>query len=197
MNHAIAIIGSLGGGTSCTAGVFHALGIDMGSNFAHLPHGTSKHPSTFEDATLCGLMPSMVPSPIIHPNHYPKPFASHDTIAAALGEYLAPRPKPCGMKHTGLALILPVLKSLGVRLVDVRRPKADVIATLSRRPAWQGKDIGAYIDTVNRHKDEATFDLFVDYPDLMASPSTEVNRIANWLGVPATREAIEHVKGKN
>jgi hypothetical protein len=198
MNHAIAIIGSLGGGTSCTAGVFHALGIDMGRDFADLPHGTSKHPCTFEDAALRDLMPTLIPSPIVH-DEYPKPLTGPETIAACLIQYLATRERPCGMKHTGLALCLPILRELGVKLVDVRRPKADVVATLSRRPAWQrgGKDPGAYVDTINEHKAKATFDFIVDYPALMASPATEVNRIANWLGKPATREAIEHVKGTN
>lgn len=206
----VAVIGLHRSGSSCLAGVLHNLGVHMGERLTgYEPTGG------FEAAELMAICESAYPFPSTEPAlsqaeivvELTRYVAKVCTTAADRGSQLAGGKYPhlCAM---GAALRYACRGQL--RLVHIDRPLEESIASLKERSrkstGWLAAG-DAEVEHVQRwlwrEKQELLGQVAhvdVTFADLLAAPRREVERVASWLEITPSEQAIAkavaHVRPK-
>jgi hypothetical protein len=204
----VAVIGLHRSGSSCLAGVLHNLGVHMGEMLTgYEPTGG------FEAAELMRICESAYPFPsteaalpqtriVAELSRY---VAEVCTTAAGLGSRLAggKYPQLCAM---GAGLRYACGEQL--RIVHIDRPLEESIASLKERSRGETGFLAAgdaEVEHLQRwlwHEKQQFLEqvshVDVTYADLLAAPRREVERVASWLELTPSEEAItkavEHVR---
>lgn len=200
------MMGYMGGGTSTAAGIFHHLGVPMKGNENEYMTGGEywgKSPDIFEDYRFsCDIVAAGVRGAYrLNPLDQWVSFAGDDDrMVSFLKDYITSRVGEargggCGVKNNYLAAVLDQLRRAwpSVRIVRVDRNLDGVRATLKRRAGWFTDECVDHYFSVMRRLSPRDPDFVIDYDRLLLKTADEVGRIANYLGVPVTKEAIAHV----
>jgi hypothetical protein len=196
----VAVIGLHRSGSSCLAGVLHNLGVHMGEMLTgYEPTGG------FEAAELMRICESAYPFPTTEPAlpqttivaELRRYVAKVSTTAADRGSQLAggKYPQLCAM---GAALQYACGEQL--RVVHIDRPLEESIASLKERSRKETGFLAAGDVEVERlqrwlwHEKQELLGqvshVDVTFADLLADPRREVERVAAWLEITPSEEAI-------
>lgn len=190
------VIGLHRGGTSCTSGVLHALGINMGDDL--LPAGIHNERGHFEDREFLEMHLKLMDwrRPEIDLN-YERPYA--DLIRRK------EKRKVWGVKDPRFCYLLPTFERLisadtELKIVNVIRPLEDSAASLTDRSKGRisPSEARLFCEEQDRHRRDAlavtqgvVFNVF--YDRLVTHPFVEVPRIARYLGREVTAEAVAFI----
>lgn len=188
------------GGTSAVAGVIHKMGCPM-----YVEGHSHDHPDSgaglYEDECLYGQLYQMTP----------------ETIAAVRQVIQTHRRDPYGFKNTLLGRALPWVVPLvqdardEPRVVVVHRTLVSSIEgrmagrccvpfgrQYSREEAgqWAVDEKIALLQSVRTVEAWGVPTLHLSFEHLLADPATQIERLAAFLGLEATEEALAHVKPK-
>ena len=206
----VAVIGLHRSGSSCLAGVLHNLGVHMGERLTgYEPTGG------FEAAELMAICESAYPFPST------KPARPQAEIAADLRRYVA---KVCaaaaargnrlaGGKYPHLCAMGDALRHAcggQLRVVHIDRPLVESIASLKGRSRKETGFLAAgdaEVEHLQRWLWQEKLELLrqvphldVTFADLLAAPRREVERVASWLEITPSAEAVAkavaHVRPK-
>ncbi|HEX3453381.1 MAG TPA: hypothetical protein VHS03_02050 [Gaiellaceae bacterium] len=194
------MIGLHRSGSSCLAGVLHNLGVHMGEMLTgYEPTGG------FEAAELMAICESVYPFPST------EPALPQTEIVATLRRYVA---KVCttasdrgnqlaGGKYPQLCAMGAALQSAcgeQLRLVHIDRPLEESIASLKERSRKATGFLAAgdaEIECLQRwlwHEKQQLLGrvshVDVTFADLLAAPRREVERVAAWLEITPSEEAV-------
>jgi hypothetical protein len=190
----VVVLGQFRSGSSCVAGVLHALGIDMGPS--HRDPCPRNPKGYFEDAALSELCQKAFREPAMTRDAEAVP---DEEIVRRLADWAVrrvPADPPAAMigaKHPTLCLMVPhIVRAWGdaARLVAVDRDPS-----LSAR-SWRIRTPEASA-AVARMRDErdralASIDhLRVSYDRLLDEPHVEIQRLCRWLGVRPGSDALD------
>jgi len=202
----IAVLGPFRGGTSCTAGVLHRLGVSMGNAWATIrgaPRGT------YEAQQLAAQCRKL------HQEPHMTPLTDRAGRVTALRKWAIGRertiaePAPIGAKHPSFCLMVPELLEAWpkVRFVVVERPLEESVASLRRLgwgwpPAIVEPTLRRMVET--RDRDLQAVDpsrvLRIRYDELLADPAAVCQRLAEFAGVDPSADqlaaAVEFVDPK-
>jgi len=209
MARPVFVVGMHRSGTSMVAGILAHLGIPMGHNLTAAdwsnPYGH------YEDKQFTAINRDGLRAAGGDWRHPPLPWAiSGAGMASRAREYIARREEDIGKdaywgaKDPRMALTLHVWLPLlgGARWIIVRRPLNEICASLAKRnqmPESEAIELWAhYIAAISLGLiDESEADVCVaHYKEITGEPRQGVERLAEWLGVPCTEEAIQHVRRK-
>jgi hypothetical protein len=186
----IVVLGPFRGGTSCTAGLLHQLGVSMGASWSTIP-GNPK--GTFEARRLAQFCRRV----------YKEPWLVAQTTraqrVAGLQAWLAdrqhavPAPAPIGAKHPSLCLMVPEILEAwpGARFVAIDRPLAECVASLAKLKNW-GWPAESIEPTLRRLVETRDRDLAalpaervlrIAYRDIVADPTAAAQTLAAFAGV--------------
>jgi len=193
MSRAVLVTGIGCGGTSATAGVVHKLGFPM-----HLPGHSGKHPMSgaelYEDRCLYGAFYDMTPDSMAHVKEV---IRTH-------------RKERYGFKNTMLGQALPWVVPLfddDVTVIAVHRSLVSSVRgrmagrccvpfgkTYTREEAerWAVDAKTAFLKGVRTVRDWGVPVYHMSFEHLLADTEEEVERLAGFLGVPVTQEALVH-----
>ena len=196
----VAVIGLHRSGSSCLAGVLHHLGVHMGEMLAgYEPTGG------FEAVELMRLCESAYPFPST------EPAMPQAKIAAELRRYVAKACTTAARRGSRLAGgKYPQLCAMGaelqdacggqLRIVHIERPLQESMASLKERSRKETDFLAASdaeVEQVQRwlwHEKQEFLKqvshVDVTFADLLAAPRREVERIASWLEIAPSEEAI-------
>lgn len=185
------------GGTSAVAGVVHKLGFPM-----YLEGHSADHPDSgaglYEDRCLYGVLQRMTPEAM---EHVKEVFRTH-------------RRERYGFKNTLLGKALPWVIPLvpdTPHVVAVHRTLVSSIEgrmagrccvpfgkTYTREEAerWAVQAKIEYLKGVQAVESWGVTTHHVSFEHLLSSPAAEIGRLAEWLGVEVTSEALEHIQPK-
>lgn len=205
MEEPIIVLGMHRSGTSAVAGVMNHLGVDMGRVGEPMPDNPRGH---WEDLDLMALNRDLLK--LAGGEWYLPP--PHQAVMAA-GEGMADRladwwnlrssSGPWGAKDPRLCLTLDAW--LAQKPVSVR-PRYVVV---SRNPWASAKSLekrhggqlslwftltGYYLNNLGQKLDDLGDFLPMQFENLIARPRDEVARLADWLGVEVTDQALEFVE---
>lgn len=186
------------GGTSSAAGVVHKLGFPM-----YLEGHSGKHPEwdadLYEDKCLYGVFYRMTPDGV---EHVRKVVRTH-------------RRERYGFKNTmlGQALpwVVPIVREFDdeVKVVSVHRTLVSCVEgrmagrccvpfgkqySREEAEAWALEARVSLLKGLQTVKDWSVPVLHVSYEHLLSQPEVEVGRVATFLGVDVTGEAVAHVR---
>lgn len=196
----VAVIGLHRSGSSCLAGVLHNLGVHMGEMLTgYEPTGG------FEAAELMAICESAYPFPSTEPalpqseivSRLTRYVAKVCTAAAARGSRLA------GGKYPQLCAMAGALRYAcreQLRVVHIDRPLEESIASLKERSRKETGFLAAGdadVEHVQRwlwHEKQELLGqvphVDVTFADLLAAPRREVERVASWLEIAPSEEAV-------
>ncbi len=203
----VAVIGLHRSGSSCLAGVLHALGVHMGNRL-----GGYERTGGFEAVGLSQICESAFPFPStdlrIDREVLKNRLAGHIN---AMTKVAKNKGVLAGGKYPHLCAMGDLLKEIcgnGLRIIHASRPLEESIASLKSRSARSSGWLhisGEQSESVQRwlwgRKEEMLGrinHLSVEYADLIADPCREIDRIVRYLDInpgPERRErAIAHVR---
>lgn len=181
----VAVLGTFRGGTSCVAGVLHALGVDMGTGWR--PRKTNPR-GTFEDAALGRLCRRAFQEPGLIERMPP------GRRIGRLRRWLRRRTAGVstlviGAKHPSLCLCVPQLLAAwpAVRLIAVDRPAEESVASIAKAMrSWTPEQAEAntrrMIETRDRDIMASGHSVHhIAYHDLLRDPTQEITRLIEFL----------------
>jgi hypothetical protein len=193
----IVVLGQFRGGTSCTAGVLHHLGVNVGATWSTIK-GNER--GTYEAARLADFCRRAYQEPRMIR------LLDHDTIVAglrdwALGRLAAvPEPAPIGAKHPSLCLMIAEILEAWpqARFVAVQRSVDASVRSMLRvgNWGWPRDQIEPTLRLLAETRDRmlASIDpgrvLRIAYHDLIDDPPAAAQRLADFAGVVPTPEQL-------
>lgn len=201
----VAVLGAYRGGTSCVAGVLHHLGVRMGDDLA--PADSINPTGYFECQRLLDLCKHIVDHPSLSRRF------SGEQISGLLRQWAyqrslsAKRDGYLGAKHPVLCCLEEEMQAAwgDAKFVVVDRPVDQVLNSIQRTGwGWSREEasIATHIvlsqrEELLRNCDSSRF-VRVDFQELCRNPSDVVQRLQNWLSLPASesqiRAAVGHVQ---
>lgn len=185
----VCVLGQFRGGTSCVAGVLHALGVPMGSGWPTRPRSNPR--GTFEDRALAKLCRRAFREPGLVQQ---LPSAQRIRRFRRWADHREGR--LIGAKHPTLCLCVPQLVAAwpAVRFVAVDRPPQESVASMARA-MWRWSTDQAAAGTrrliETREKDLAASGRPVHrvaYHDLLTDPAAAVAALIAALDLQPTEE---------
>jgi hypothetical protein len=193
----IVVLGPFRGGTSCTAGLLHQLGVSMGAGWSTI-RGNPK--GTFEARQLAKFCRAAYQEPQLVER------MSRSRRVAGLRTWLAdrvdavPEPAPIGAKHPSLCLMVPEILEVApaAKFVAVQRPVPECVASLGklRNWGWPAADIAPtlrrLVETRDRDLSALPADrvLRIDYHAIVSDPAAAVRTLAAFAGVDPSAETL-------
>lgn len=189
----VVVLGLHRSGSSCLAGVLHALGIYMGKDFRGCEPGGGH-----EDRELARLCETAMPFPKTQLRVSEHVLKNRFLNWCRL-RVKESRGKPIGAKYPHLCAMTSVIPS-DARIVHAYRPLDESIESLVLRSGkkfsperleelqrflWARKESFLAVR-------EDTFT--VSYDEILHDPERVITALAGWLGVPVTQEAIDFVR---
>lgn len=186
----IVVLGCFRGGTSCTAGLLHQLGVSMGKSWASIkgnPRGT------YEARRLAQFCRRAYKEP------HMTALTDHAARVAGLRRWAAHRcqdiaaPAPIGAKHPALCLMVSEILEAwpAARFVAVDRPISESVASLRKLKHWGWPE--TIIEPVLRRmlatRDAALAAVApericrLDYAAIVGDPSAAAQRLAEFAGI--------------
>lgn len=192
MSTCIMVLGTPRSGTSCVSGVLSNLGLFVGERL--LPPTQMNARGFFQDAEFEELFDSC-------PEWMPK-YPGKDLCDAgklhALIEKRCREHEMWGVKvRLGAFIVNEVERACEVKLIVLDRDRQQSIDSLASWSLDRDQDPAQVIDRAKRAIEAACEGrdvLPVSYEKLLHSPEVEVNRIAEYAGLPPTPEAISFVQ---
>lgn len=187
----IAVLGQFRGGTSCVAGLLHALGVSMGSGW-RTPRSNIK--GTFEGAALGRLCREAFREPALQDRMSPA------NRIKRFRRWASCRRDPLiGAKHPTLCLCVPqlVVAWPAVRFVAVDRPASESVASMAKAMrSWtpQQAEDGTRRLIQTRDANLATCGrpvIRVSYHDLLANPESITRSLVGFTGVTPDEATIQ------
>ncbi len=196
MQRVVAVLGFFRGGTSCVAGVLHKLGIPMGDEM--LPTDPINPFGYFECRKLHRLSRLMFDNPSMA-----RKLPSAQIIGLlrrwAL-ERVGTSNTPCiGGKHPALCCLGQEMQIAwpNCRFIVVDRDAADIVKSIVRTTwGWSFEEATLNTSTLLKQREQFLQSLppsqylRVDFNRLRSNTQSEVQRIAEWLGVPLNSDRI-------
>jgi GR25 family glycosyltransferase involved in LPS biosynthesis len=186
----IVVLGPFRGGTSCTAGLLHQLGVNMGASWSTI-RGNPK--GTFEARQLAQFCRQAYQEPQLTER------MSRSRRVAGLRKWLedrvqaVPAPAPIGAKHPSLCLMVPEILEVApaAKFVAVQRPIPECVASLAKLKNWGWPAADIYptlrrmVETRDRDLAALSADrvLRIDYAAIVADPAAAVRTLAAFAGV--------------
>jgi len=193
MGTCILVLGTHRGGTSCTAGVLHRLGVDMNPTSGSLPG------NTHEDLELELLHEEAI-------GHWTTPVVDFDRVKTRYKKALRQREHKelWGYKDPRLNFLLPWVMPLlhcEVRIVSVRRPPSLVAKGVVRANPGMSLDEATRITKAYQEAQKNALryaagkaQIFpVLYDQLVDHRKTGVGGLANFIGLPVVQEAVTFI----
>lgn len=192
----VAVMGPFRGGTSCTAGVLHTLGVSMGRHFEKAKPSNPK--GFFEASQLAQICRRSYREP------WMKQQNEFDQRVSLLRMWANNRRREMkdavsGGKHPTMCLMGPELLAAwgNVRWISVERPAAEVVASLIKRGWGWGKDaprevLPKMIDERDRFLstvDQETV-LRIKFADLVGDPIKQIDRMIEFLDIQPSEEQL-------
>ena len=193
----VAVLGPFRGGTSCTAGVLHTLGVSMGRHFGKAKPSNPK--GFYEASMLAQICRRSYKEP------WMKPQNQYEQRVSLLRMWANNRRKELdnainGGKHPTMCLMGPEIKEAwgNVKWISVERPAAEVIKSLEKRgwgwgPDAPSKVLPNMIDTRDRFLSTVDQEdvLRIKFADLVADSMTAIDQMIEFLDIQPDVEQIQ------
>lgn len=193
----IVVLGQFRGGTSCTAGVLHHLGVSMGATWSTIK-GNER--GTYEAARLADFCRRAYQEPrmVCRLDRDARVQGLRDWALSRLRS-IAP-PAPIGAKHPSLCLMIPEILEAWpqARFVAVERCIDASVRSMLRvgNWGWPRQQIEPTLRLLVETRDQtlAAIDpgrvLRIAYHDLIDAPAAAVQRLTDFAGVVPTAEQL-------
>ena len=191
------VCGPWSGGTSATAGVLAALGVNAPGPYVDI--SDPRTPQTFEMQTFQVLLKSLVSEQtlerLVSSSQILKALTDFrdGVLADALLQADMDMQRPVMLKHALAAFILPEMcQVFDVRLVVVTRPVAEVESTRVRR-GWPEQYGSFGASQIYGHVFSYVVNAqlpyhIVRYPELLAEPNRVIDSLASFTGLDVTQD---------
>ena len=181
----IIVTGVGSSGTSMIAGILHKLGVSMGYTWRHVPPEGDKVWHRYEDTDFVFM------------NLLFAIKAPEKVIIDALRYLVRCKREPFGFKDPHISMNIPIYRKAipDARWIWCTRNKKAIMDSLKRN--WKMNFAKAILYTegrIQRLKKYLPKDHYVArYEKFLKSPIVEVTKLADWLGVRLTQDAIDMV----
>lgn len=195
----VAVTGIGCGGTSAWAGIAHKLGCQM-----YLPGHSNKHPMSgaglYEDKCLYGQLYHMTPETlahvrqVLHTHRQPSIYGFKNTLLGAALPWVIPLVQEQGDEPYVVAVHRTLVASVEGRMAG--RCCVPFGKQYSREEAerWAMDAKAAMLQGVKTVQAWGVPTLHVSFEHLLTDPQTNVARLAEFLDVDVTEEALAHVQ---